>query len=222
MPAPPAPVRIAINDDYEIVIAGVAALLAPYGARVEVVELDANSPTVSDVDVVLYDTFGQDQGGSIDIDSLSVAGSPKVVIFSWNVQPELVDGAIAAGAAGYLWKGMPVSDIVDAIEAVHAGETVRPPESAHPDAETGAWPGRQFGLSAREAEIIALITQGYTNQEIAAKVYLSINSIKTYIRTAYRKIDVQRRSQAVAWGLNHGFTPDHVRTVDPDRGRPHR
>ena len=107
MPASPTPIRIAINDDYEIVVAGVAALLAPYADRVEVVELDANKPTASEVDIVLYDTFGQDQGGSIDIDNISLAGRPKVVIFSWNLQPELIDGAVSAGAAGYCGRACP-------------------------------------------------------------------------------------------------------------------
>jgi two-component system, NarL family, response regulator LiaR len=206
-------VRVAINDDYEIVVAGVAAALAPYADRIDVVELDSNEPTVADVDIILYDTFGQDQGGDIDIAGLAVAGHPKIVVFTWNVQRELVDGAIGAGAAGYLWKGMPAAEVVEALEAVHAGETVTPAVDARPEPDTGAWPGRDLGLSAREAEIIALITQGLTNQEIAAKVYLSINSVKTYIRTAYRKMGVQRRSQAVAWGLNHGFAPDYTRRI---------
>lgn len=214
MAASPSPVRIAVNDDYELVVVGVGTLLAPYADRVEVVELDSNVPTTSEVDIVLYDTFAQDQGDKLDVGSLSVSGEPKVVVFSWNLQHELIDGAIAAGAAGYLWKGMPVADMVDALEAVHAGETVTPPGSARSNTETGAWPGKEFGLSAREAEVIALVTQGLTNQEIADKVYLSINSVKTYIRTAYRKIDVQRRSQAVAWGMNNGFAPDRVRTGD--------
>lgn len=222
MPASPTPVRVAVNDDYELVIVGVAALLAPYSDRVEVVELDANRPTTSDVDIVLYDTFGQDQGANIDIASLSAAGSPKVVVFTWNCQPELVDGAISAGAAGYLWKGMPIADMVDALQAIHAGHTVTPPEAARPDTEVGAWPGKEYGLSAREAEVVALITQGLTNQEIADKVYLSINSVKTYIRTAYRKMKVERRSQAVAWGLNNGFAPDHSRIVEPGGRYPRR
>jgi two-component system, NarL family, response regulator LiaR len=219
MPASQTPVRVAINDDYELVIAGVAALLAPYADRVDVVELDANKPTATDVDIILYDTFGQDEGADLEVDSLSLSGRPKVVVFSWNVQRELIQGAISAGAAGYLWKGMPADDIVAALEKVHAGEMVTPPEDAQPNLETGAWPGQEFGLSAREAEIVALITQGLTNKEIAHKVYLSINSVKTYIRTAYRKMDVQRRSQAVVWGLDHGFAPDHVRTRNPDHYR---
>ena len=220
MPAS-SPVRIAIHDDYELVVAGVAALLSPYADRIEVIELDSNEPTTSDVDIVLYDTFGQDQGERIDFASISVAGTPKVVVFSWNLQPELVEGAVSNGAAGYLWKGMPVADMVDAIEKVHAGQTITPPEATRPDTEAGAWPGKEFGLSGREAEVVALITQGLTNQEIADRVYLSINSVKTYIRTAYSKIGVQRRAQAVAWGLNNGFEPDHVRTVHPDRGPQH-
>ena len=79
---------------------------------------------------------------------------------------------------------------------------------------SGAWPGKEHGLTVREAEIIALITQGLSNQEIAERSYLSINSVKTYIRTAYRKIGVERRAQAVLWGIKHGFEPDVVRHVD--------
>ena len=71
------------------------------------------------------------------------------------------------------------------------------------------------GLSPREAEIIALITQGLSNQEIADRAYLSINSVKTYIRSAYRKMDVTTRSQAVLWGVENGFKPDTLRTIDP-------
>ena len=81
----------------------------------------------------------------------------------------------------------------------------------------GEWPGQEAGLSARESEIIALITKGLTNQEIAERAYLSINSVKSYIRSAYRKIGVTRRSQAVAWGMQNGFEPDRVRRVEsPD------
>jgi NarL family two-component system response regulator LiaR len=220
MSTPQTPIRVAINDDYDIVVTGVATMLAPFADRVDIVELDANAPTISDIDIVLYDTFGQYQGEAIDISGLSHLGIPKVVVFTWNLQPELVEGAISTGAAGYLWKGMPAGDIVAALEAVHHGERVIPPADAHPDPDTGAWPGQDLGLSAREAEIIALLTQGLTNQEIADKVYLSINSIKTYLQTAYRKMGVSRRSQAVAWGHDHGFAPDYKRTLHPRGRRP--
>ncbi|MBA2955519.1 helix-turn-helix transcriptional regulator [Nocardioides sp. MAH-18] len=62
-----------------------------------------------------------------------------------------------------------------------------------------------FGLSDREEEVLALIVAGLSNREIAERAFISINSVKTYIRSAYRKIGVSSRSQAVAWGLRNGL-----------------
>jgi NarL family two-component system response regulator LiaR len=216
-----AAIRVAIVNDYEMVVAGVAAMLAPHHERIHVVELDSGLPVLSDVDVILYDTFGQVQGDGVDLEDLVRGGDARVVIFSWNLQPELVRAAIRRGAAAYLSKGLSADQIAAGIEAVHAGETVVPPESADSvgHGAVGEWPGREHGLTAREAEVLALITQGLSNQEIAERTYLSINSVKTYIRTAYRKIDVTRRAQAVAWGMRHGFEPGRMRSVDSAAAR---
>ncbi|WP_245156117.1 LuxR C-terminal-related transcriptional regulator [Nocardioides sp. 503] len=62
-------------------------------------------------------------------------------------------------------------------------------------------------MSSREIQILTLIVQGLSNQEIADAARLSINSVKTYIRTAYKKMGVTRRSQAVTWAVQHGFEP---------------
>lgn len=209
------PIRVAVVNDYEMVVAGVAAMLAPYHDRVSVIELDSGLPVISDVDVILYDTFGQIQGDGVDLEDLVSDTDARVVIFSWNVQGDLVQRAIARGAAGYLSKGLSAEQVVDGLEAVHRGEKVTP-EGQDDAGERGAgeWPGRQYGLTARESEVLALITQGLSNQEIAERTYLSINSVKTYIRTAYRKIGVARRSQAVGWGMRHGFEPDRMRSID--------
>ena len=61
--------------------------------------------------------------------------------------------------------------------------------------------------------MLALIAQGLSNQEIAERAFLSINSVKTYIRSAYRKIGVQRRTQAVIWATRNGFVPDRARVI---------
>ncbi len=215
------PVRVAIVNDYELVVVGVAALLQPFRDRVEVVELDSQLPTVSDVDVVLYDTFGQAQGSGIAVDRLLDHTDAKLVIYSWNLQRELVRDSLTAGAAAYLSKGMEAEDLVSALEQVHLGQTLVPEGGGtiNPRADL-AYPGKEEGLTVRESEIIALITQGLSNQEIAERSYLSINSVKTYIRTAYRKMGVQRRSQAVLWGIKHGFQPDVVRRVEAIDRRP--
>jgi methanogenic corrinoid protein MtbC1/DNA-binding CsgD family transcriptional regulator len=65
---------------------------------------------------------------------------------------------------------------------------------------------REPQFSVREVEVLALVCRGMSNSEIAAELYLSINSIKTYIRTAYRKIGLDRRSKVIVWALDHGYS----------------
>ncbi|WP_139977380.1 response regulator transcription factor [Nocardioides litoris] len=204
------PVRVAIVNDYEIVVAGIAAVLARHDDRIRVVELDSREPVVSDVDVVLYDSYGQVQGDAIEIDDIMDGSRAKLLVLSWNTDPELVKRALAAGASGYVSKGSTVEELVEAIERTHAGEQVTPgPEGD----ELGRWPGDQLGLSARESEVLALICQGLSNQDIAERAFIGINTVKTYIRTLYRKIGAGSRTQAVLWGMEHGFSPDRTRVV---------
>ena len=207
-------VRVAIANDYQIVIAGVVGLLEPFGDRVIVVELAANKPIASDVDVILYDTFGQVQGDTYDLTDLLEDSEARVAVFTWNLQPELIARALAHGARGYLSKGLSGEEIVEALEAIQAGQIVTAPRPVTEETLPGNWPGKDFGLTQRESEVLALITQGLTNQEIANRAYISINSVKTYVRTAYRKIGVTRRAQAVSWGIGHGFQPDHSRVIN--------
>lgn len=209
------PVRVAIANDYAVVVAGVAAALSPYADRIEVVELDSRMPLVSDVDVLLYDTFGQIQADSIDLESLAHGKASKVVAFSWNVDAELVKRALETGVAGYIPKTVTAEELVDLLERVHRGEQVVPAVDVV-ESSFGTWPGREHGLTDREAEVLALITQGYSNEEIARHVYLGINTVKTHIRKAYRKIGVSRRAEAVIWGIDHGLRPDHVRVLKQD------
>lgn len=214
------PIRLAIVDDYAVVIAGVASLLAE--ERIDVVETGASMPVVTDVDIVLYDTFGQVQGQDLNLEDFVRDSRAKVVIYSWNLRPGLIHEAMAGGASGYLSKVLTGPVIVQALERILAGERV----ILTGDSETsvdgvGDWPGRSAGLSPREAEIIALIARGLTNQEIAERAHVTMNSIKSYIRSAYRKIGVERRTQAVIWATANGFAPDTERTIDPALRQPH-
>ena len=72
--------------------------------------------------------------------------------------------------------------------------------------------GQDVGLSRREAEVLGFVVCGFSNQDIASSLFLSINSVKTYIRSAYRKIGVTTRSQAVAIGMELGFVRGEVGT----------
>ena len=208
--------RVAIMDDYEVVVAGLHSMLAGFSDRIHVVELVSLLPVESEVDVVLYDAFSRERviGPVEDVIKKTDA---KVVVYSWHSHAELVDEALDKGAAGWLSKSLSGQDLVAALERVCGGEVVVS-EDPGPDAPMteGAWPGKEHGLSPRESEVLALIAQGLSNQEIADRAYISINSVKTYIRTAYRKIGVQRRTQALLWANRNGFIPARKRFVVED------
>ena len=82
-----------------------------------------------------------------------------------------------------------------------------PADETESDA-AGDWPGQAEGLSLRESEILQMITWGLSNEQIAARSFLSINSVKSSIRSCYRKMSLSTRSHAVLWGVAHGLHPD--------------
>lgn len=210
---PRAPIRVALVNDYDVVVAGVANMLDPHRDRVLVAELDTNESVADVVDIAMYDNFAQPESDRNELSTLVKSGHARhVVVYTWNFGPRLVDSARRQGADGYLSKGLSARDLVAALEAVHAGEVVvsDPPQRVR-SAPGLEWPGRREGLTDRESEILALITQGMSNAEVADLTYLSPNTVKSYIRTIYRKIEVASRTQAVLWGVRHGFTPDHRR-----------
>ena len=214
-----APITVALVDDYDVVLIGLAHMFDAYRDRVVVVEIDANKPVSTPVDIVLYDSFAQSESDGDDLDILiNNPNANRVVIYTWNFHPVLIEHAKERGAHGYVSKTLPAAELVAALEAVHAGEVVVSEGTQRARSNLGLdWPGRSEGLTDRESEILALITQGKSNAEVAALTYLSPNTVKSYIRTVYRKIDVASRTQAVLWGVNHGFTPDHHR-MDGWRG----
>lgn len=204
-PQPHDPIRVALVDDYEVVLRGVAHMFEQY-PEVDVVEIETSGPVTSDVDIALYDTFAQAEADRADLDVLVANPHAKrVVVYTWAFAPELVEAALAKGASGYLSKTLQAAELVDALQRIHAGEQVISAVPNRRSSATHDWPGREEGLTERESEVIALITQGRSNREIAELMYLSPNSIKTYIRSSYRKIGVGSRTQAVIWGMSHGF-----------------
>jgi DNA-binding NarL/FixJ family response regulator len=204
--------RLAIVDDYEVVVAGVARMFDAYADRIAIIELDANQPVAHDVDIALYDTFAQPEADQNTLDVLLAnPHAGKVVVYTWVFEQRVVDAALAKGVAGYLSKRLPAVELVDALERIQSGERVVDQPSPHRSIASGDWPGREEGLSDRESEVLALIVQGRSNAEIAAMTYLSPNSIKSYIRSAYRKIGASSRTQAVLWGVQHGLMVERSR-----------
>ncbi|KZX20565.1 response regulator transcription factor [Rathayibacter tanaceti] len=207
------PLTVALVDDYDVVLTGLAHMFDHYRDRVVVAEIDANASLSDRIDLVLYDSFAQPEADHNEIAEL--VRNPRaehVVVYTWNFAPALVEDALEQGVHGYLSKTLPARELVAALERVAAGEVVvsEPPRRAG-SAPGLDWPGRHEGITDRESEILALITQGKSNADVAALTYLSPNTVKSYIRSVYGKIGATSRTQAVLWGVDHGFTPDHHR-----------
>ena len=148
----------------------------------------------------------------------------RVVVYTWNFHPDLIESARQHGAHGYLSKTLPARELVAALEAVHAGEIVISDVPPRARSAIGLdWPGRGEGLTDRESEILALITQGKSNAEVAALTYLSPNTVKSYIRTIYRKIDVgQPHPGRAVGGRNTASRPTTTASTTGRAGRDHR
>lgn len=216
---PARPIRVALVNDHPLVVHGLLGLLTPFTDEVCVVELDSGFDVSQPVDVALYDTFTMDGPNRPTL--LKLLHDPdiaRVVVYSWNTSAEQIQLMTGLGVAGVVSKRATAQELVDAVMTVHAGEAALPPESPadqNGDGTMRDWPGRAHGLTAREAEVVSLITMGYSNQEIAERTYLSINSIKSYIRTAYRTMGVTNRSKAILWGLDNGMRPRAERVKGP-------
>jgi DNA-binding NarL/FixJ family response regulator len=211
------PIRVAIVNDYEVVVHGIASMLRSHTHRVEVVELNASSRVAEPVDIALFDTFTQSRDdGSGVVNLLENPSVDKVVVYTWSTDRALRESSLRLGVNGYLSKRLSASELVTSLEKVQTGEIVVSDEPSRLPLIGGDWPGREEGLTARESEVLCLITQGLTNAQIVERTQLSINSIKSYIRSCYRKIGVDSRSRAVLWGVDHGMQLDRVRVLDPD------
>src|SRR4026209_1581892 len=149
-------------------------MFEPLRDRIQVVEVSTNQPGVERVDIALIDSFAQTR----DVNEvLAEANAARYVFYSWSLEPDLIETWARFGVVGFLDKRLTAEELADALERIHRGETgvvsAAYPSSA--DIDLGDWPGRDRGLSAREAEVVALITQGLGNEEIADRMYVSVN-----------------------------------------------
>ncbi|WP_201466534.1 helix-turn-helix transcriptional regulator [Janibacter melonis] len=205
------PIRLAVLNDFEVVALGVAAMLADYPHRVRVVGVNVHLYVPEPVDIVLYDAFARTTEG-VDLDLGLVTGNALVdrtVLYTWQVTPESVRFAERRGLAGVVSKSVRAGRLVEALERIHLGENViltADDDEPYDDQPTwNDWPGRVQGLTPRQSEIVTMIVAGQNNKAIAKSCYLSSNSVKSYIRAAYRTMGVCSRTQAVLWGIDHGF-----------------
>lgn len=214
-------IRIVIADDHPIVRSGIAGLLegepdfdvvAEAASGEEAVELTARLAP----DLVLMDLRMPGIGG-VEATRRIVSGqsdpdrSPaptRVLVFTTYEDDDQILAAVAAGASGYLLKAAPADELLAGVRAVAAGQTVLAPSIAAQlvarasDRRDDPEPPR---LTAREAEILALVATGLSNPEIAARLVIGESTVKTHLLHVFEKLDVSDRTRAVTRAMELGL-----------------
>lgn len=169
-----------------------------------------------DPDIVLMDIRMPVRDG-IEATRLVKEQHPRaeVIILSAYEDDELVFEAIQAGATGYVLKDITPENLVRAIRAVHRGQAMMHPSitrklverlsSLAKERAVGTSRIHSDGLTDREVEILVEMARGASNREIAAKLYVSESTVKSHLRSIYKKINVRDRAQAVAYTLRKGL-----------------
>ena len=194
-------IRVAMLGGDELVRRGLESMLRTLGGfEMASVKDRVRAP----IDIALVETYGT----ALDDTTLARAVADpyirRVAVFTWNHHPGLVDDVLVGGVAGYLGKSLTAAQLGRALHAIHEGQSVVAPPLAGPSAQGMTAPSEADMLTTRERETLALIATGRSNDEIAQEMRISLNSVKSYIRSAYRKTGVQSRSQAVLWAVTHG------------------
>ncbi len=219
MEAATGPVRLVLVDDHEMVIEGLKSMLAGFQSRVRVVGQAVGTDRAAgvveslDPDVVLCDIRMQNSSG-LDLCLELRRRNPerKVVMLSVYDDEQYLFQALRVGAAGYLLKSINSEDLVRQLELVRSGETAIDGGMAARSVDTAArlqrdefWPGARQGLTQRESEILSYMVTGLSNRGIANKLVIGDETVKSHLRSIYRKLEVADRTSAVATALREGI-----------------
>ncbi|WP_301177440.1 response regulator [Actinomadura geliboluensis] len=200
--------RVMIVDDHPIVREGLRGMLAAEpdievaGEAASGDEAVALVPRVRP-DVVLMDLRMPSGDGVSAIERLP--GHRILVLTTFQDDADIVR-AIEAGAAGYLLKDASRADLAAAVREVAAGRRVLSPEVSARLAAVDQTPAPPV-LSAREAEVLALVAEGLTNAQIGERLYIGQATVKTHLLRIFTKLGVSDRTAAVITALQHGLIP---------------
>jgi DNA-binding NarL/FixJ family response regulator len=219
MSRPVPSIRIVVADDHEVVRAGFAALLetqpdftvlgtAADGA--EAVQLSRElQPDVILMDVRMPGTDGIEATRQLT----ATTGGPRVIIFTTFDLDEYVYDALCAGASGFLLKDVTAERLFDAVRVVAVGEALLAPtvtrrlisEFARLRPAAPAPSAAVAELTARETEVLRLLAEGLSNAEIAGRLVITEETVKTHVSRVLHKLALRDRAQAVVIAYESGL-----------------
>jgi DNA-binding NarL/FixJ family response regulator len=203
------PLSLVLIEDHQALREGLELLLSREGLEVVGMAGTASegrelierlSPDVSLIDIRL----GEDSGIDLTRDLVDADAARRVVLYTGSSDVELLISGLDSGARGYALKEGTPSELTSALNLVAQGGTyvdprLRPALLSRPATQ------RMPSLSKREREIMDLLAQGYTGEQVAERLVLSSETVKTHIRNAMTKLEASTRVHAIAIALREGF-----------------
>ena len=220
-------IRVLIADDQILTRQGLKSVFQLESDVVIVGEAETGSEALEKAislrpDVVLMDLMGPGEGG-IDTTRAIRQRCPEtqVLVLTSYADHRLLRKSAEAGAVGYVLKDIPPADLVDGIRAVHTGKTAVNPvlcrrlmedlfnntEANHEVAIPVLDAGHLHGLTQRETEVLVLVAQGWSDKEIASKLFLSESTVKSHLRAIFHKLKLRNRAQGAAFLAERTLLP---------------
>ena len=206
-------VRVMIVDDHPFMRYGIKSMLMTIEGIQIVAEAESGLTALArceefQPDVILMDIAMSKMDGLESTRAiLEKYPEKKIIILTTFKDPELVQEAFAAGAIGFLTKEAPVDILGDSIRLAYAGQPVLSPE-AMKALHQASPPQLVLGhdLSAREREVLALVVEGLSNDEIAARLVISPNTVRNHVSACMSKLGAANRAQAAALAIKYQLT----------------
>ncbi len=216
--------RIMVVDDHALVRRGMAYVVKEGFPEAEVIEAESSAAALevfhggTEIDLALVDVRMPDLDGLELLRAIKAEwSSVPVIMLSTYENAPYVKRALADGAAGYLLKDATPEDLSQAINVAMSGSgnvlSPRVIQNLFEDQESGAHGGSQNGrrsdysLTQREHDILALLSEGRSNREIAGALFLSEKTVKAHLAAIFRKLGVTNRTQAAMMAVQMGVGP---------------
>lgn len=204
-----APITCVVADDHPDLVEAISVLLAANGVDVvarasdgaeALAAIEAHSPTVAVLDLVMPNL------GGIEVARLVQERSPATatILYTDHGEHELLVEAVDAGIRGFVRKEETMDELLRAVESAASGAPYVDPLFA-PTLVRGSLARPVIALSTREREILSLLADGKTNDEVGQVLHISSDTVRTYLRRAMRKLAADNRTHAVAIALRESF-----------------